>query len=89
MTKPVMYHDEDISINIGKHCRVTESVIAGLTGKIGTIKNIHGNWKDGYRYEVKIDKPLYSFNSNTTFYPPVFLCEIIETNDKEEKDKKM
>jgi hypothetical protein len=77
MSEEILFHGEDISKNIGKQCKVIESVIAGLTGKIGTIKDIHGNWRDGYRYEIELSEPLYSFKSNKVFYPPVFLCEIL------------
>ena len=77
MKEPIMYHGEDISLNIGKRCKVIESTIAGLTGKNGVIKAVHGNQKDGYRYEIEIEKPLYSFTTKVNFYPPVFLVEII------------
>jgi hypothetical protein len=47
------------------------------------IKKVNGFWEifggaeDGYRYEIEIEKPLYSFTTKVNFYPPVFLVEII------------
>jgi len=81
--EPIMYNKEDISLNIGKKCKVIESAIVGLGGKIGIIKDIVGNRIEGYRYEIEIEKPLYSFTTKTNFFPPVFLVEIIKEDNHE------
>lgn len=73
----VMEHGENLVLNIGKKCIVTQSSIAGLSMKECLIVAIHTD-KDGNRYEVKTDSPLYSFTTKTTFYPPTFLCKILE-----------
>jgi len=65
-----------LKVNIGRRCVITESAIAGLTGQSGEICEVVGNDVDGYRYVVELVKPLFSFTTQTTYYPPVFLCDI-------------
>lgn len=63
--------------NIGRRCIITESSHAGLSGKECTIVDVRGNDFDGYRYEIKLDAPLYQFSTKLDYYPPVFLCEVL------------
>ena len=69
-----------LEANIGKKCKIIEATTAGLTGQVTEIKSVHGNDIEGYRYGVKIDKPLYDFGTwkdKLDFYLPTFLCEIL------------
>jgi len=63
--------------NIGKRCKVTNSAISGLSGKEALITGISGDKRVGFRYDIILDEPLYSFTEKLDFYPPVFLVEII------------
>ena len=65
--------------HIGKHCIIEESAIAGLQGKKVLIEEVLGNKKEGFRFKVNIGKPLYSWSDKTDYYPPWFLCKILET----------
>jgi len=67
----------ELEKNIGKRCKVLESAIAGLCGKEGTIKSVHGDQTNGYRYCIEIDEPLFSFTTKRDFYPPCCLVEIL------------
>lgn len=69
----------DLTKNIGKRAKITESVIAGVTGKCGKIISVHGDTKRGFRYEIRLDEPL-SNNNIDTVYVPYFLTEILENN---------
>ena len=67
---------EELIKNIGKKCIITESPIAGLSGKEATIIALAGSEEHGFRYEVKLDIPIEE--NNWSFYPPVIKCKIIE-----------
>ena len=64
--------------NVGLRCIVLQSSIAGLTGKEATIINVHGELPDGFRYEILLDEPLYSWQTKLNFYPPTFLVEVLK-----------
>jgi hypothetical protein len=58
---------------------VLSSSIAGLTGKEATIVDVKGELPDGFRYEIKLDEPLYSFTKGKLdYYPPTFLVEVLK-----------
>jgi len=64
--------------NVGRRCKVLDSAIAGLTGKEAEIINVHGQLPDGFRYEIKLDEPLYTFtNGKLNYYPPTFMVEVL------------
>jgi hypothetical protein len=67
----------ELEQNIGKRCKVIESPIAGLTGREATIKGVSGDQREGFRYHIELDEPLFSFLTKTDYYPPVFLVEIL------------
>lgn len=73
-----MNSDDPRLKNIGKRCKITESTIAGLTGKEGTIIDIVGDEKRGYQYAVNIGKPLLPSTQQTVFYPLIAFCEILD-----------
>jgi hypothetical protein len=68
---------EEFRKNKGRRCRITESVIAGLTGREATITDAVGDQKKGFQYCVMIDTPLFSFTSKLDYYPHVFQVEIL------------
>ena len=63
--------------NIGKRCRVLDSVVAGLAGKEATIIDVLGNDFDGYRYTIELDEPIFSFKKQIIYYPVVFNVKIL------------
>ena len=64
--------------NVGRRCKVIESPIAGLTGKEATIMDVVGELPHGFRYEIKLDEPLYTFTNNKLdYYPPTFLVKVL------------
>lgn len=69
----------EYSKNIGKRGKIIDSPIAGNKGQEGTIIGVIGKLPDGFRYEFKMDKPNTIFKKDT-FYPPVFLVEILDEN---------
>jgi hypothetical protein len=77
----------DLEKNIGKECIITESVIAGLSRKKGTIKAVHGDEYMGFRYEVKLTSTLEKAHpifglALISYYPSCSLCEVIEPKIK-------
>ena len=59
----------EYSFKVGDKVKILESVIAGLTGKVGIFKGYHTN-KDGTRAIVEYKGEEYS--------PPIFLIEKVE-----------
>lgn len=77
MIKPELKRPK-LELNLEKECIIIESVIAGLSGKKGIIKSVHGNDIDGYRYEVILPEPLYTFtDGKLNYFPPAFLCDVL------------
>lgn len=64
--------------NVGLRCKVIRSSIAGLSGKEATIIDVHGEMPEGFRYEIRLDEPLFSFKTKLNYYPPTFLVEILK-----------
>lgn len=64
--------------NVGLRCIVLQSSIAGLAGKEATIKNVHGELPDGFRYEIELDEPLFTFIKKLNYFPPTFLVEVLK-----------
>ena len=39
---------EELSINIGKRCKITSSPISLIVGKTGTVIKVHGQFPDSF-----------------------------------------
>jgi hypothetical protein len=64
--------------NVGLRCIILQSPIACLAGKEATIKDVHGELPDGFRYEIELDEPLFSFTKKLNYFPPTFLVEVLK-----------
>lgn len=85
MYKPTYKNKKEHEAYIGKKAFAYECVIAGTTGKHGTIMCVIGDDREGYRFELQFDKPLdYSFKRPLTkIYPPTFLVIILEKENND------
>jgi hypothetical protein len=63
--------------NIGKKCRVTDTVVAGVVGKEGTIVNVSGDDREGYRYQVSFNPRVGALDHIENLYPPVYCVELL------------
>ena len=74
----------ELQQNVGRKVIIRESSVSGITGKKGTIVSVLGKLPDGFRYEVRLDNPIALWRNKDTFYPPVFLVDILKKKKKED-----
>jgi hypothetical protein len=62
---------------VGKQCKVTDTIVAGVVDKVGTIVDVIGDDRNGYRYKVEFNPPVGALGHIEIFHPHVHSVEIL------------